>query len=71
MNPSYVRSVLSRLNLATAHVANKNKDKFYPRLSRDIDNLSDDEVMYSISRMIHYLQAPEYSYIIFRDEKHR
>lgn len=68
MNPAYVRSVLSRLNLATAHVAHKNKDKFYPKIPGNIDNLSDDEIKYSINRMIHYLEAPEYSYIIFRDE---
>ena len=68
MNPTYVRSILSRLNRATTHVAIKNKNKFYPKLPGSIDNLSDDEVKYSINRMIHYLQAPEYSYMIFRDE---
>jgi hypothetical protein len=69
MNPTYVRSLLSRLKLATVHVAKQNNHKFYPKISGKIDNLSDDEVMYSINRMILYLQAPEYSYMIFRHEK--
>lgn len=69
MNPTYVRSLLSRLKLATVHVAKQNNHKFYPKISGSIDNLSDDEVKYSINRMILYLQVPEYSYMIFRHEK--
>lgn len=71
MNAAYVRSLLSRLNLATLHVANKNKHKFYPKLPDKVDMLSDDEVKYSIGRMIHYLQAPEFSYMMFRDDLRR
>jgi hypothetical protein len=71
MNAAYVRSLLSRLNLATLHVANKNKDRFYPKLPDKVDNLSDDQVKQSIGRMIHYLQAPEFSYMMFRDDLRR
>ena len=69
MNPTYVRSLLSRLNLATAHVANKTKNKYYPKLHSNVENMTDEEVKYTIGRMIHFLQAPEYSYMIFRDQK--
>lgn len=71
MNAAYVRSLLSRLNLATLHVANKNKDKFYPKLPDKVDKLSDDQVKQSIGRMIHYLQAPEFSYMMFRHDLRR
>lgn len=71
MNAAYVRSVLSRLNLATLHVANKNKDRFYPKLPDKVDSLSDDEVKQTIGRMIHYLQAPEWSHMLFRDDVRR
>ena len=69
MNPSYVRSILTRLNIATVHVANRNKDKFYPKLKKPVDNMSNNEVKDSIRDMIHYLQAPEYSYLVFRHYK--
>ena len=71
MNAAYVRSLLSRLNLATLHVANKNKDKFYPKLPGEVNTLSDEEVKQNIGRMIHYLQAPEFSYMMFRDDLRR
>jgi hypothetical protein len=69
MNPTYVRSILTRLNTASIHVANKNKDKFYPRLSKKVDDMSEDEIKTSIREMIHYLQAPEFSYVTFRHYK--
>lgn len=69
MNPIYVRSVLSRLNIATTYVANKNKDRFYPRLPESINAMSDEQVKHSIKQMILYLQAPEYSFMMFRENK--
>jgi hypothetical protein len=52
-------------------VANKNKDKFYPKLPKKVDDMSEDEVKISIRDMIHYLQAPEYSHIVFRHYKNK
>lgn len=69
MNPTYVRSVLSRLNSATSYVANKNKDKFYPRLSNNVDSMTEDQIKHTINQMILYLQAPEFSFMMFRDYK--
>lgn len=71
MNPSYVRSILTRLNTASLHVAHKNKDKFYPKLPKKVDDMTDDEVKDSIRDIIHYLQAPEYSHIVFRHYKNK
>jgi len=69
MCQAYVRSLLSRLNLATTHVANKTNNKYYPKLPSNVESMTDDEVKYTIGRMIHFLQAPEYSYMMFRDQK--
>jgi len=69
MNPTYVRSVLSRLNSATSYVANKNKDRFYPRLPNNVDSMTDDQIKHTINQMILYLQAPEFSFMMFRDHK--
>lgn len=67
MNITYVRSVLSHLNIAARHVANKNKDKFYPRLTKNVDDMNNNEISKSVNDMIMYLQAPEFSYLKFRD----
>ena len=67
MNITYVRSVLSHLNIAARHVANKNKDKFYPILTKNVDDMNKMELKKGIRDMIMYLQAPEFSYLKFRD----
>lgn len=66
MNASYVKSILGRLNIATTYVAKRNNDKFYPKLNREIKDMSDGEIKESIQNMIMYLQAPEYSFMMFR-----
>ena len=66
MNASYVRSVLARLNTATLYVANRNSHKYFPKLTDPIENMNDTEIKESIKNMIMYLQAPEYSFMMFR-----
>ena len=66
---AYVRTLIARLNIATSHVANKNKSKFYPKITRDVEKMSDKDIKNKINNMIRYLQSPEYSDIMFRHEK--
>jgi hypothetical protein len=66
MNASYVRSVLSRLNTATLYVANQNSHKYFPKLTTPVEEMNDTEIKESIKNMIMYLQAPEYSFMMFR-----
>lgn len=65
----YVRNLVSRLSIATAHVATKNKSKFYPKLNCDVEKMSDKDIKNKINSMILYLQAPEQSHIMFRHEQ--
>ena len=50
MNASYVKSILGRLNIATTYVAKRNNDKFYPKLNREIKDMSDGEIKESIQK---------------------
>ena len=71
MNASYVRSVLSRLNTATTYVANQNSHKYFPKLTSPVEQMNETEIKDSIKNMIMYLQAPEYSFMMFRHLKNK
>ena len=71
MNASYVRSILSRLNIATRHVANQNSHKYFPKLTTPVEEMNETEIKESIKNMIMYLQAPEYSFLTFRHLKNK
>ena len=71
MNATYVRSILSRLNIATRYVANQNSHKYFPKLTIPVEEMNETEIKESIKNMIMYLQAPEYSFLTFRHLKNK
>ena len=66
MTPAYMREILFRLNRATQHVAKTKKYIYYPELKKDVNRMSEKEIMDAINLSINFLTVPEYSYIMFR-----
>ena len=68
MNSQYARSICKRLYIASLNVAKKKQCIHHPRID-DISKMTDSEVDLAIQNMILFLQAPEWSYIMFRHVK--
>lgn len=66
MSSTVMRSVLTRLYTASINVAKKNDCRYYPKIKQDVRSMTDDEVESAIRETISFLEAPEYSYIMFR-----
>lgn len=66
MSSTVMRSVLTRLYSASINVAKKNDCRYYPKIKQDVRSMTDDEVESAIRETISFLEAPEYSHIMFR-----
>ena len=66
MSSHIMRGVLTRLYTASLNVAKKNDCRYYPKIKQDVRSMTDDEVESAITETISFLEAPEYSHIMFR-----